>query len=727
MNKLLSILLLSISFTATLLVPEEYSTIQLGVDASSNGDTILVSSGTYYENIHITTENISLIGENKETTIIDGGLNGHVIKLENPAHQTEISNFTIRNGYSSHAGGGIETNGPEDVLFKNLIIHDNFASNYGGGIRFESSSGIIDSCEIFNNEAVRGSAILLSCGSETVEIKNSIIRNNGACEYGVIFSGCNLLKVSNSIISHNEAIGLGASGSDLEVIKTLISDNANDGILFWTNSVGSLSILNSTIVNNGYGIGFAIGGNPTGNASIKNTIIYNNSNLDINGNTIYYPFDIFLSYSIAQNNAFSENAEFYQENNIDGPPLLNDDYTLQSVSPCIDSGDPNSELDPDGTRADMGAYYYHQEPDVLGCTNPNADNYNPNATEDDGSCCIELWGECYNIETTTDLNLGNSGLNGEIPVQIGNLTNLNSLNLSSNQLTGEIPSVIWDMTNLTGLYLSSNQLTGQIPIEIGNLTNLEYLYLWQNQLSGEIPSEIGNLTNLEYLYLLQNQLSGEIPSEIGNLTDLTRIDLRSNQLTGEIPSEIGNLTNLNSLLLSDNQLTGEIPSEIGNLTNLTDLDLGNNEFIGEIPVEIGSLTNLIYLYLSDSQLTGEIPSEIGNLTNLTILELYSNQLTGEIPEEICNQGDITPSLYNNQLCPPYPDCLSEEDLGYQDTSECEVMLGDLNADYHIDILDILILINLIFDDIYNQLGDMNGDGVLDILDCFLLVSYIIDN
>ena len=497
MNKLLSILLLSISFTATLLVPEEYSTIQLGVDASSNGDTIFVSSGTYYENIHITTENISLIGENKETTIIDGGLNGHVIKLENPAHQTEISNFTIRNGYSSHAGGGIESNGPEDLLFKNLIVHDNFASNYGGGIRFESSSGIIDSCEIFNNEAVRGSAILLSCGSETVEIKNSIIRNNGACEYGVIFSSCNLLKVSNSIISHNEAIGLGASGSDLEVIKTLISDNANDGILFWTNSVGSLSILNSTIVNNRYGIGFAIGGNPTGNASIKNTIIYNNSNLDINGNTINYPFDIFLSYSIAQNNAFSENTEFYQENNINEPPLLNDDYTLQSTSPCIDSGDPNSELDPDGTRADMGAYYYHQEPEVLGCTNPNADNYNPNATEDDGSCCIELWGECYNIEETTEINLPSSELTGEIPSKIGSLINLEYLDLYDNNLSGEIPSEIGDLVNLTDLILSLNQLTGHIPSEIGNLSNLTVLNLMVNGLSGEIPLVLFDLDLLQ--------------------------------------------------------------------------------------------------------------------------------------------------------------------------------------------------------------------------------------
>ena len=116
-------------------------------------------------------------------------------------------------------------------------------------------------------------------------------------------------------------------------------------------------------------------------------------------------------------------------------------------------------------------------------------------------------------------------------------------------------------------------------------------------------------------------------------------------------------------------LTGSIPSEIGNLTNLTELNLYGNQLTGSIPPEIGNLTNLTYMNLGSNQLTGSIPSEIGNLTNLYGLSLRYNQLTGIIPDEICNQGDSSPGLGNNQLCPPYPSCV-EDDVGEQDTSDC---------------------------------------------------------
>ena len=73
--------------------------------------------------------------------------------------------------------------------------------------------------------------------------------------------------------------------------------------------------------------------------------------------------------------------------------------------------------------------------------------------------------------------------------------------------------------------------------------------------------------------------------------------------------------------------------------------------------------------LGSNQLTGSIPSEIGSLTNLFAFVVGNNQLTGIIPDEICNQGDSSPHLENNQLCPPYPSCI-EDYVGEQDTSDC---------------------------------------------------------
>ena len=236
---------------------------------------------------------------------------------------------------------------------------------------------------------------------------------------------------------------------------------------------------------------------------------------------------------------------------------------------------------------------------------------------------VTLWGEYYFIDDTDSLLIHGGGLTGQIPAEIGELTNLTILSLVDNSL-----------------------LTGSIPPQMGNLTNLIHLNLSDNQLTGEIPYEIGNLTNVEL--------------EIG-MYNLTHLNLSDNQLTGEIPSEMGNLTNLIHLNLSDNQLTGEIPSQIGNLTNLTHLNLYENNLTGEIPSQIGNLTNLIHLNLSDNQLTG--------------VKVSYNVVAGEIEETICNininwSDSSFFNISNNQLCPPYPPCI-EDYLGVQNTTNCD--------------------------------------------------------
>ncbi len=112
--------------------------------------------------------------------------------------------------------------------------------------------------------------------------------------------------------------------------------------------------------------------------------------------------------------------------------------------------------------------------------------------------------------------------------------------------TGEWEGVTTnDDRRVTKLALGSKNLRGEIPPELGSLSNLYDLKLNSNELSGEIPPELGNLARLTYCWILhENQLSGEIPPELGNLGRLNLLVLHENQLSGEIPPELGNLARL---------------------------------------------------------------------------------------------------------------------------------------------------------------------------------------
>ena len=85
-----------------------------------------------------------------------------------------------------------------------------------------------------------------------------------------------------------------------------------------------------------------------------------------------------------------------------------------------------------------------------------------------------------------------------------------------------------DDGRVTRLGLHENALSGEIPPELGSLSNLTALSLSVNELSGEIPPELGSLSNLTALGLHENALSGEIPAELGSLSNLTKLSLGGN-------------------------------------------------------------------------------------------------------------------------------------------------------------------------------------------------------
>lgn len=122
------------NYPETLRVPEDCRTIQGAINAAYDGDTITVSSGTYYENV-VVNKSLSLIGQRKDNTIIDGNLLGNVVNIT--ASNVKICNFTIRrSGTLGDLGGIVVNKGSRG----NSIIGNIIKQNYYHGIYLDWSS-----------------------------------------------------------------------------------------------------------------------------------------------------------------------------------------------------------------------------------------------------------------------------------------------------------------------------------------------------------------------------------------------------------------------------------------------------------------------------------------------------------------------------------------------------------------------------------------------------------
>ena len=106
-------------------------TIQEGIDDVSIGDTVYVYSGTYYENV-VVDKTINLVGENRDSTVIDGTGFGDVVQLT--AREVSISEFTIQN--SGNFKPGECNSGLEVCSCFNTISWNNISNNNDVGIYF---------------------------------------------------------------------------------------------------------------------------------------------------------------------------------------------------------------------------------------------------------------------------------------------------------------------------------------------------------------------------------------------------------------------------------------------------------------------------------------------------------------------------------------------------------------------------------------------------------------
>ena len=88
---------------------------------------------------------------------------------------------------------------------------------------------------------------------------------------------------------------------------------------------------------------------------------------------------------------------------------------------------------------------------------------------------------------------------------------------------------------MTGFDLSSNRFSGEIPLEMGKLSELHALNLSHNNLTRSIPATFSNLKQIESLDLSHNNLDGVIPPQLVVLNNLAVFSVAHNNLSGKAP------------------------------------------------------------------------------------------------------------------------------------------------------------------------------------------------
>jgi len=254
---------------ATIYVPDNYPTIQGALNAANLGDTVYVRAGTYYEHL-VVSKSLTLQGEGKATTIIDGGGSGYGIYLPSTDNAT-ISGFTVRNCRSavffqsgasynlvkdtvvanSEYGFDNGDTGNNHNTFQNVeaygitqlglsayagsnyttVIDSYFHDNYMGIGMGWSSNWSVSGTTLTNNTYGLG----IDAADYGI-VRNNIITNNSL--YGIILNGpheyYNLI-TGNKISGNDSGIQFRCAGRFNTVTENEISDNSAYGVFLLRN------------------------------------------------------------------------------------------------------------------------------------------------------------------------------------------------------------------------------------------------------------------------------------------------------------------------------------------------------------------------------------------------------------------------------------------------------------------------------------------------------------
>jgi hypothetical protein len=343
---LLVCLLATVPLRATIIrVPADQPTIQAAINSASNGDTVVVYPGTYYENVIFRGKKIVLTSRFYETSDLDF-IQSTIINGSKAIHTDTASCVLFINGEDSTAVlQGFTITAGQGTKWEDE--HGAGIYREGGGILSANSAPTIRYNLIINNEATNISGVVSSGGGgiragdgNPKILNNVVIANKGRYGAGIVLNYTGAI-VRNNIITNN------SGGQDY------------GGGALWMNANGACGkfIENNTIAGNKvFGVYVY-----QGSSVIRNSIIWGNASAQISARA-GGPAVTYSDVQGGQTGTGNLNVN---------PQLADSNYCLETNSPCVDTGDSSTIYDdlPDPSspanaippskgslRNDMGAY-----------------------------------------------------------------------------------------------------------------------------------------------------------------------------------------------------------------------------------------------------------------------------------------------------------------------------------------------------------------------------------
>jgi len=685
-------------------------------DEDTNG---FRSSGPLYIKNSDPIFNNLVISNSGQTTLVESNFHGGAAYIEDSNALFNNSTFTNNISFSNYSQGGafhISNSSDNDynVTFNECLFDSNSSYNGGGAIYIEGNTTTLNINEsILSNNLTENSGGALSTSNANVNISESFLSNNSSENSlgGAIYNYNSYMNISESTLNNNSAHtnggGLASISANLFINDSNFNDNTSieyGGALYIGNNCPTVQLFDTEFRRNQAIIGGAIYENGVTNLITERLLIANNNALTKGGGMYFTYYDpIFTNITLANNTATYQGSGLYCEGSSD-PVILNSiiwgNQSADGAHIYLEQGSElilnynnihsgasgiigfddiiynnNISLDPAFTDSQNEDYTLH-------ITSPCIDSGNPNSAYDPDDTLADMGYIFFDQITNNPGCMDDSSQNYDPDA-----------NVNLGCIYGPSFISIYDTPEDQGGYVFLNWNANTLDI-LPNTDILNYS-VWRH-----IPDERG----WEHL--------GDVPASYETSYGFTAPTINTTAVDGDTlytTYKIKAHTSEQNEFFESQEGLG---FSLDNIVPSTPDGLFGNYSEGGIIIswdESPDLDLSYYALYRENEYIGT--SATNSYTDIDILQPPINY-------------SIAAYDMNNNI--------SEYSETYMYTSD---IFGDISQDYIVNVLDIIVLVNIIFDtymggetppDYILESSDINQDGIINILDVVSIVNIIMD-